>query len=81
MKNKRLIPFFGMVVGLVLGVLFELFIWKSLNVSNSNGIVNVPTRPSGGIPFGPGIPAIMSTVLGGLIGVLISEIFLQRNKR
>lgn len=71
MKHKRLLPISGMVIGLVLGFLFELYIW-SLIRNNTGGVINLSVRPSGGVPFGLGIPTIMTGALGLAIGILIN---------
>lgn len=80
MKNKRFIPILGIVVGLIFGLFFEFQIW-SLVKNSSGGIINLSTRPSGGIPFGPGIITIMTAALGGLIGVVISTIREDRERK
>ena len=79
MKHKRLLPVTGMLIGLVLGFIFELYIWSL--VKNSGGIIRLPVRPSGGVPFGPGIPTIMTGMLGLGIGILINELIRTKSHK
>lgn len=81
MKDKRILPIIGMVIGLIFGFIFELYIW-SLIRNNTSGVINLSVRPSGGTPFGPGIPTIMTGALGlgigGLINILLED---RRHKK
>jgi len=54
-------------------LVFEIKIWSIL-WGRSSEIVNLPTRPSGGMPLGPGITTIMTATLGGLVGVVIDMV-------
>ncbi len=80
MKNRKSIPILGIIIGFILGLIFEIKIWSILWVRSSE-MVSLPTRPSDGMPLGPGITTIMTATLGGLIGVVINIVREVRSRK
>lgn len=83
MKNKKILPIIGIILGALIGILIEFPMWKYVGRSEAEWItISLSAKPSGGVSFGPGIAIIMTSTLFGLLGVLVNIIYgMLRDKK